>query len=286
MSTVPYRLYRPQKRRSFVVFSSPHSGCYYPAEMLERSVLDPITLRSSEDAYVDVLFENTPKYGATFLSAVYPRAWLDLNRHSDELDPAVIEGVSIRQTNARILSGLGVIPRVVANGRSIYSGKITRAQADMRIAQIWRPYHLMLETLLHETKTLFGQSLLIDCHSMPREALRNIKTATGRTPQIVIGDREGTSASADLVRDVEAAFRAEGFEVLRNIPFAGAYVCKQYGHPARNQHCIQVEIDRSLYMNEKTLERSADFEDVKSALGRAAQTIAAFDVGRVPLAAE
>jgi N-formylglutamate deformylase len=269
-----------------VVFSSPHSGCNYPTEILESSVLDPKTLRSSEDAYVDVLFERTPIFGSTFLSAVYPRAWVDLNRDSDEFDPAVIDGVSVRHTNARILSGLGVIPRVVANGRSIYSGKISRAQADMRIAQVWRPYHLMLETLLYETKTLFGQALLIDCHSMPRDALRSVRTTTGKRPQIVIGDREGTSAGLSLVQDVEAAFRAEGFDVIRNVPFAGAFVCKHYGRPSRNQHCIQVEIDRSLYMNEQTLERSAQFDDVKAALERAAQTIAAFDVGRVPLAAE
>lgn len=286
MSKVPYRLRRPEKRTSFVVFSSPHSGCEYPTEMLERSVLSPQALRSSEDAYVDRLFEDTPNYGAAFLNAIYPRAWVDLNRRSDELDPALIESVLGRGLNARVLSGLGVIPRVVAGGRAIYSGKLTRAEADLRVAQVWQPYHLMLETLLRETKALFGQVLLVDCHSMPREALKQAKTSTGARPEIVIGDRYGASASGALVDGIEAAFRAEGFEVLRNVPFAGAYISQHYGRPAQRQHCVQIEVDRSLYMDEKTLMRTEAYGDVKHALNGAARRIAQLGAGRLPLAAE
>jgi N-formylglutamate amidohydrolase len=286
MTKVPYRLRRPEKRTSCVVFSSPHSGCAYPAEMLDRSVLDAQTLRSSEDAYVDRLFENAPNYGATLLNAVYPRAWVDLNRRSDELDPALIETVLGRGLNARVLSGLGVIPRVVAGGRAIYSGKLTRAEADLRIARVWQPYHLMLETLLRETKTLFGQVLLIDCHSMPREALKHVRTPSGVRPQIVLGDRYGASAHEALVDGVEAAFRAEGFDVMRNVPFAGAYISQHYGRPAQHQHCIQIEIDRSLYMDERTLVPSGAYGGVKRALDNVARRIAQLDAGCLPLAAE
>lgn len=286
MTKVPYRLRRPAKRTSFVVFSSPHSGCDYPKEMLEQSILDPLTLRSSEDVYVDRLFENTPKYGSVFLNALYPRAWLDLNRRSDEFDPALIADVTPRSLNARVLSGLGVVPRVVANGRAIYSGKLSRAEADARIVQVWQPYHLMLETILRETKILFGQALLIDCHSMPREALKYARTPKGIRPQIVLGDRYGASASSALISDVEAAFRAEGFDVMRNVPFAGAYISQHYGRPAQNQHCIQVEIDRSIYMNESTLEPSDGYEDVRLALDGAARRIAGLEIGRMPVAAE
>lgn len=286
MNKVPYRLCRPEKRTSCVVFSSPHSGCDYPSDMMKRSVLDPFALRSSEDAYVDRLFSDTPSYGATFLNATYPRAWVDLNRRSDELDPALIDSVLGRGLNARVLSGLGVIPRVVAGGRAIYSGKLTRAEADVRIAQVWQPYHLMLETLLRETKTLFGQALLVDCHSMPREALKQVKTPKGVRPEIVIGDRYGASASSALVDGVEAAFRAEGFEVLRNVPFAGAYISQHYGRPRQHQHCVQIEIDRSLYMDEKTLIPLSAFDDVKQRLSGAARRITQLDAGRLPLAAE
>ncbi|MEM5477318.1 N-formylglutamate amidohydrolase [Pacificibacter sp. AS14] len=286
MSKVPYRLQRPEKRTSCVVFSSPHSGCEYPADMLKRSALDPFTLRSSEDAHVDRLFSNTPNYGAIFLNATYPRAWVDLNRRSDELDPALIDSIFARGLNARVLSGLGVIPRVVAGGRAIYSGKLTRAEAELRIAQVWQPYHLMLETLLRETKTLFGQALLVDCHSMPREALKHTRTPSGARPEIVIGDRFGASASGVLVDGIEAAFRAEGFEVLRNVPFAGAYISQHYGRPSQHQHCVQIEIDRSLYMDEKTLIPLIGFEDVKHRLSGAVRRIAHLDAGRLSLAAE
>lgn len=286
MSKVPYHLRRPEKRTSFVVFSSPHSGSDYPAEMLDRSVLSPQTLRSSEDAYVDRLFEGVPNHGAAFLNAVYPRAWVDLNRRIDELDPALIDTVVGRSLNARVLSGLGVIPRVVAGGRAIYSGKLTRAEADLRIAQVWQPYHLMLETLLRETKTLFGQVLLIDCHSMPREALKHVRTPSGARPQIVLGDRYGASAAEAFVDGVEAAFRTEGFDVMRNVPFAGAYISQHYGRPVQHQHCIQIEIDRSLYMDERTLTPSDAYQDVKHAIDRAARRIAQLDAGRLPLAAE
>jgi N-formylglutamate deformylase len=144
----------------------------------------------------------------------------------------------------------------------------------------------MLETLLRETKTLFGQALLVDCHSMPREALKHVKTPNGVRPEIVIGDRYGASASGALVDGIEAAFRAEGFEVLRNVPFAGAYISQHYGRPSQHQHCVQIEIDRSLYMDEKTLIPSDDFDDMKQRLSSAARRIAHLDAGRLPLAAE
>lgn len=286
MSTLPYRLRRPEKRTSCVVFASPHSGRKYPVDMVERSVLSPMTLRSSEDAYVDQLFESSVSHGAVFLNAIYPRAFVDLNRQIDELDPALIESVANRTLNARVLSGLGVIPRVVANARAIYSGKLTRAEADQRIAEVWQPYHAALEELLQETKAEFGQALLVDCHSMPREALKHVRTASGSRPQIVIGDRHGASAHGVFVDGIEAAFRVEGFDVIRNVPFAGAFITQQYGRPARNQHCVQIEIDRSLYMDEQTLAPSDAFEDVKQALDRVARSIVDLDAPSLPLAAE
>lgn len=286
MNQVPYRLRRPAKRSSFVVFASPHSGCHYPTEMVQASPLSPLALRSSEDAFVDRLFETVPDFGAVFLSAVFPRAWLDLNRRADELDPAVIEGVRQSNMNPRVLSGLGVIPRVVANGQCIYNGKISEAEANRRIKTIWQPYHQMLETLLIETRALFGRSLLIDCHSMPREALNMTTTSTGVRPQIVIGDRFGSSARTAMTQVVEDAFRAEGFDVIRNTPFAGAYITQHYGRPFQNQNVLQVEIDRSLYMNETTLEPNDAYEDVRAALRRAAQRISQYGESDASLAAE
>jgi N-formylglutamate deformylase len=286
MSKRSYRLREPQEYTSYAVFASPHSGRKYPAVMLENSVLDALRLRSSEDAYVDCLFEDVTQYGAPFLDALYPRAWVDLNRGADELDPALIEDLSVGSMNPRILSGLGVIPRVVSQGREIYRGKLPRSEVTQRITHVWKAYHDALEALLLRTRESFGQSLLIDCHSMPRDALKGGVFAARTRPEVVIGDRFGASARPKFSAAVEEAFRAEGFVVARNTPFAGAYIVQHYGKPFQNQSAVQVEVDRSLYMNEVTLERSDAFDDVKAALGRAACRICEFASDSQELAAE
>jgi len=163
-----YRLFRPEWPTTSVVFSSPHSGRDYPWTFLRQTVLDERTIRSSEDAFVDLLFAAAPSHGAPLIAANAPRAYVDLNRAAEELDPAVVEGARLAGHNPRISSGLGVIPRVVANGRAIYRGKIGLAEAESRITTYWRPYHERLQQLLDEAQARFGESILVDCHSMPR----------------------------------------------------------------------------------------------------------------------
>ncbi|GGH40538.1 N-formylglutamate deformylase [Cribrihabitans marinus] len=286
MSIAPYYLSLPAARASCVVFASPHSGSDYPPEFLRRSVLDRHAIRSSEDAFVDLLFEPATGFGAPFLKAAAPRAYLDLNRAADELDPALIGGLRRHGHNPRVASGLGVIPRVVANGREIYRGKLAMAEAQARIDTIWRPYHARLQSLLDEARADFGQALLIDCHSMPREALESLSRSGARRPDIVLGDRFGASASAEIMEEVEAAFAGAGFRVVRNTPFAGAYVTQAYGRPSRNQHAVQVEIDRSLYMDESRIRPSSDFDGFRAALRTVVARIAVIGQTRMPMAAE
>ncbi len=255
-----YHLAQPGTRSTSVVFASPHSGRDYPSAFLERSLLNADEIRSSEDAFVDCLFETAPAHGAPLLTALAPRAYLDLNRGPDEFDAALIEGVRRNAHNPRIASGLGVVPRVVANGRQIYRGKITLAEAHNRVATYWRPYHDMLQTLLDESAKMFGEAILIDCHSMPHEALDSMARPGSTRPDVVLGDRFGATASGEVTEAVEAAFRAAGLRVARNMPFAGAFITQHYGRPGRGQHAIQIEIDRALYMNEKTLEPNGNFE--------------------------
>jgi len=261
-----YHLTRPKTRTTSVVFASPHSGRDYPAAFLRKVVLDAQEIRSSEDAFVDLLFDKVPDHGAPLLTANAPRAYLDLNRGPDELDAALVEGVRRSAHNPRIASGLGVIPRVVANGRQIYRGKMTLKEAHQRIATCWRPYHDQLQTLLDESNNAFGEAILIDCHSMPHEALENVGPPGAARPDIVLGDRFGATAAASVVEQVEAAFASAGFRVARNMPFAGAFITQHYGKPARRQHAIQVELDRALYMNERTLEPNQHFNDFKAIL--------------------
>jgi len=259
MTDAAYRLTSPQTRLTSVVFASPHSGRAYPESFLARSVLDKRTIRTSEDAFVDELLRAAPRLGAPLLAATAPRAYLDLNRAPDELDPALIEGVRLQAHNPRINSGLGVIPRVVAGSRAIYRGKIGLPEAQARIERLWRPYHERLAGLMAESHALFGEAVLIDVHSMPHEAIDSMGGRGRRKPEIVLGDRYGVTASARVMDRVEAAFMAEGFRVVRNTPFAGAYIAQTYGRPAAGRHAVQVEIDRSLYMNEAEIRPSAGF---------------------------
>ncbi len=197
----------------------------------------------------------------------------------DELDPALIEGVRRSAHNPRIASGLGVIPRVVANGRQIYRGKLTLAEAHQRIAQYWRPYHDQLQTLLDESNNAFGEAILIDCHSMPHEALENVGPPGGARPDVVLGDRFGAAAAASVVEQVEAAFASAGSARGAQHAFCGGLYYATLWPPSRQQHAIQVEIDRALYMNERTLEPSRDFAAFQALLSGVIAEIA--DIGRV-----
>jgi N-formylglutamate amidohydrolase len=288
MARPPYLLLEPVRRATSVIFSSPHSGCHYPPEFLRQTVLDERAIRSSEDAFVDRLFAAAPGFGAPLLAATAPRAYIDLNRAPEELDPALVEGVPRMAHNPRITSGLGVIPRVVANGRMIYRGKISRADAERRIAEHWQPYHARLRRLIDESLAAFGEAVLIDCHSMPHEAIESIGPAGARRPDVVLGDRFGAAAAPEIVDRVEAAFRGAGLRVARNAPFAGAYIAQAYGRPSRRAHVVQVEIDRALYMDERRVEPLPDFDAFLRLMTSIVAEIAA--IGRPgqarPLAAE
>lgn len=286
MNHPAYTLSLPQARTTSVVFDSPHSGRDYPAEFLRRALLDERVIRSSEDAFVDLLFDSAPDAGAPLLSARSPRAYVDLNRSAEELDPALIDGVRSLPHNPRVASGLGVIPRVVANGRVIAPGKMPLAEATARLADHWHPYHAALAALLEEQIGLFGEAVLINCHSMPHEAIDSHTAARGPRPEIILGDRFGTSARADIVDRVEAAFARTGLRVARNAPFAGAFIAQHYGRPSRHQHVVQVEIDRALYMDERTIRPNSNFSTLRRALAGVISEIAEIGKQRLPLAAE
>jgi N-formylglutamate amidohydrolase len=281
-----FRLERPDELLTPVVVASPHSGRHYPAAFLRASVLDERTVRSSEDAYMDVLVGAAPALGAPLIAAEYPRAWIDLNRSPDELDPGVVEGVGRVMQTPRISSGLGVIPRVVANGRAIYRGKITRAEAEARIAQVWQPYHAALEGLMRAAQSAFGQAVLLDFHSMPHEALDTVARPGQRRPEVVLGDRFGASAACEVLDALEDGFLSQGLSVIRNAPFAGAYVTQQYGRPSRGWHAVQIEIDRALYMDERLVRPSADFDAVRRIVTGVIERVIISRPGRVPLAAQ
>ncbi|AHM03174.1 N-formylglutamate deformylase [Roseibacterium elongatum DSM 19469] len=282
----PYRLFQPDMAVTPIIVASPHSGRHYPPAFLRASMLDELGIRSSEDAFMDELVAEAPRLGAPLLAAEYPRAYLDLNRSRDELDPAVIDGVKRIVQTPRITSGLGVIPRVVANGRAIYRGKLSLDEAEARLSAIWQPYHECLDTLMREAHARFGSAVVLDFHSMPHEALDGLARPGRRRPEVVLGDRFGASARPDLLDALEAGFTDAGLVVSRNAPFAGAYVTQRYGRPSRGWHAVQIEIDRALYMNERMVRPNGNFDAVKRMITGVLARVIGAEPARMPLAAE
>ncbi len=252
---VAVKVIEPVETTSHLVFASPHSGRVYPSDLMARAQVSPLTLRSSEDAFVDLLVGDAPAFGAPLITTEVPRAYVDFNRAEDELDPALIEGVTRAGLNPRVASGLGVIARVVANGRPIYRGRLPRAEAEARIARYWRPYHQALGALLQRQRARFGQVVLCDMHSMPHEAL----CAHGARPEVVLGDRYGAACAPEMLDRIETVFRRAGLRVTRNAPFAGAYVAQHYGRPSAGMHAVQIEIDRGLYLDEARVAPGPNF---------------------------
>lgn len=281
-----YRIERPARQDTAVIFASPHSGRQYGAGFLAQTVLDARMIRSSEDAYIDQVFAAAPQFGAPLLLAEMPRAYLDLNRAPDELDPGVIEGVARSPHNPRVASGLGVIPRVVAGGRAIYRGKLTLAEAEARIAQVWHPYHRALRGLMEDTHSRFGEAVLIDCHSMPHEAIDGHTRPGHLRPDVVLGDRFGAAAGRDVMDRIEAAFANAGLRVARNAPFAGAFIAQSYGRPVSGRHVVQVEIDRALYLDEARVEPQPGFAAFRAMMAGVVAEIAGIGRQSLPLAAE
>jgi len=271
----PFRLERPVRQTVPFLFASPHSGRCYPASLLERSRLDAVSLRRSEDAFVDELFAGAVGLGAPLLSAHFPRAFLDVNRGSAELDAGMFNApldVPVDAPSPRVSAGLGVIPRIVRDGAEIYRGKLDRTEADTRLSQLYEPYHRALAGLMTETRARFGVAVLIDCHSMP-SALS--------VPDIVLGDRYGASAAPGLTARAEAAFTREGFSVARNTPYAGGHTTVLYGKVAAGCHALQIEVNRALYLDEDRIAKKTAFESVRARLTRAMQWLTAMPLSQL-----
>lgn len=289
LSGPAFDLMLPHAPSGPVIFASPHSGRDYPRAFIASSTLDPRTLRSSEDAYVDRLIAGAPGLGVPVIVARVPRAFVDLNRAADEFDPLAVEDVGRGVTNPRVAAGLGVIPRVVANGRPIRRNRISRAEAEARLATCWHPYHCALAELIGRTQAREGGAVLIDWHSMPHEAIAHLApSGRGPAPDVVLGDRFGAAAAPEISAAVEMAFRDAGFRVARNTPFAGAYVAQTYGRPADGLHVVQVELDRALYLDEGRIQPHAGFDRLCARLAPVLAALATLGLPgrRVPLAAE
>ncbi len=262
MTEQAYTLTRGADQTAPILFASPHSGSVYP-EILRQNLRVPlIDLQRTEDAFVDELIENVPDQGAALLTAHYARAYVDLNRDPGEIDTGMIEGRVKRplmRHSARVEAGLGCLPKIGASGEVFYADRISAADAEHRLTHVHDSYHAALHCELIDLRQTWGQAFLIDCHSMP-----SCQPGRRELPDIILGDRFGKSCTAHLTRTAERAFKALGYTVARNAPYAGGYTTVRYGRPIAHIHALQIELNRNLYMDEGRVEKSDGFARLQS----------------------
>lgn len=267
----PFEIHCPENQSVPFVFASPHSGRVYPADFVAASRLSALSLRRSEDAYVEELFAPVVAAGAPLIAASFPRAFVDANRSPTEIDTTMFDGDVATQVDAvspRVSAGLGVIPRIVRDGAEIYRGKLPASEATARLARLYRPYHDALAELVEATRARFGTCVVIDCHSMPTAAA---------APDVVLGDRYGLSAAAALTRAAESAFERHRFTVARNAPYAGGYTTHLYARRGHGVHALQIEVSRALYLDEERIVKAAGFARVQARIAAALATLMAID---------
>jgi len=256
----PFEVVEPTECRSPIVFNSPHSGSVYPRAFLDAAKLDLATLRRSEDSFVDELISGVVQRGHPFVKVHFPRCYVDVNREPYELDPRMFDGrlPSFANTRSmRVAGGLGTVARVVGDAQEIYDQRIPIDDALRRIEGLYKPYHRALRRLLTRVHRDFGTAVLVDCHSMP--SMAGSKDDRPRA-DVVLGDRYGTSCVGIVAEVIDDTFRALGYAVSRNKPYAGGFITEHYGNPAAGLHSIQIEINRALYMDERRYERSQTFD--------------------------
>ena len=275
-TALPLDLRRPAAQSVPLIVASPHSGSDYPAEFVAASRLDPLALRRSEDAFVDEIFAAAPRLGAPMLAARFPRAYIDVNREAWELDPTMFADALPDWVNARsprVRMGLGTIARVVASGEEIYGGKLCFAEARERIEQLYLPYHAALGRLVEDTAAGFGFCLVVDCHSMPS----GVQSGANReSADIVLGDCHGAACSPQIVECARRYLMRRGFAVALNAPYAGGFTTGHYGRPRYGRHALQIEINRALYMDERSYRRRPGFaqlcEEMAGLIARLGET--------------
>src|SRR6185312_16112879 len=249
-----------------LVLASPHSGTNYPPDLLAASRLDPLSLRRSEDSYVDEIFGAAPGLGSPLIKARFARAYLAPNREPFELDPAMFEDALpdfVNRHSPRVRVGLGTIARVVASGEEIYARKLSFAEAKQRVDALYYPYHQALRGLVEDTEEVFGGCLLLDCHSMPSAACLS---GGAEAADFVLGDCHGTSCSPEIIQAAREFLAERQFSVALNAPYSGGFTTGHYGCPERRRHALQIEINRALYMDERSYRRKPGFSRLAAEL--------------------
>jgi N-formylglutamate deformylase len=268
-----------------LVLDSPHSGVAYPADFRHHCEL--AILRQAEDTHVEKLYDFAPALGVAWIEALFPRSYIDVNRNTSEIDVTLIEDdwSDAVETDPAALNkvrlGKGLIWRMTDDGVPIYDRKLSAAEVRKRIDRCWRPYHQAVEQAINDAHARHGYSIHLNCHSMPAIASAYSTDFPGLAhADFVIGDRDGSTAHPGLTQHLCDVLRGFGYEVSYNHPYKGVELVRRYGKPGEQRHSIQVEINRKLYMDEATLEPTANFATLRGHLRQLLEQLLALDPRR------
>ncbi len=258
-----------------VVFDSPHSGCVYPSDFDFAAPVE--VMRRAEDAFVDELFASAPAHGAALLAALFPRSYVDPNRHEHEIDTLLLNEPWPHPILAshRSARGLGVVRRLVRATVAVYDRRLSVSEVQSRIARYHRPYHDELSSMIAEAHGRFGAVWHVNCHSMKSTAKGQLRD------DFVLGDRDGTTCAAEFTDLVASTLCGLGYRVGLNHPFKGAEIVTRHGDPNAARHSLQIEINRGLYMNEARIEKSNGFAALQADMDRLIAAIAAYARDRI-----
>ncbi len=264
-----FEVVRPAEQTIPVLVDVPHAGEWIPEELLTEMPVEGKTLRRDLDLYVDQIWDRSPEFGATLIYSKVSRYVVDLNRAADDVSPKTVLGAK-RIDAPGYYHDRGVVWRTTTDGIPVLSGPMTQDAFARRIETFHTPYHTAIRTEIDRIRDQFGYCILIDGHSMPSMGRSGHTDPGSRRADIVPGDVEGTSC-ADAVRmTVESHFRSNGYSVATNKPYKGGWITRHFGEPEENVHAIQIEVNRDVYMNEKTFKirekNMARLNDVCSAL--------------------
>lgn len=272
----PYVLSMPTSTAIPLVCDSPHSGVIYPADFL--SCLPASVLRSGEDTYVEELWQALPSVGATLLAANFPRTYIDPNREIDDIDPNILAEPWTSELHPTEKSRLGhglIWSR--ARKQDIYDRKLWVAEVENRIGTYHQPYHAALSQQIESAYKHFGGVWHLNLHSMPSDSYEVLEIDTDKPlADFVLGDRDGTTCDPTLTGIIEDFLLERGYTVARNDPFKGVALIGRIGRPEENRHSLQIEVNRALYMDEDSYEKSANFIALQKDLALLSAKVADF----------
>ena len=275
--TDPFRIIAPRSGHTPLVLDSPHSGAEYPEDF--RPAVSVELLRQAEDSYVDELYASGPDLGATLIAARFPRAYIDANRSLLDIDASLLEapwpGPAV--PSAKTQKGIGLIWRVLDSGESIYNRKLAVEEVKQRIVRYHQPYQRAVKDALDEVHGHFGAVWHLNLHSMPAVSGRISEEGPGKArADFVLGDRDGSTCEPEFTARVAELLRGMGYQVKINDPYKGVELVRAFSDPKANRHSLQIEVNRKLYMDERSRERSAGFDALKRNLDTLLKEVAAY----------